>query len=104
MRKSIPLGLTQLESWKPKLLPASPYFEDRVEAVLSKDGVVTNIVTRVECEHPCKGVDANHFRLDLLLTVAPEQLQQVNFVVNNNFNLMDSIYNLKNAIHEKLSK
>lgn len=68
-----------------------PYRELVQNQILNEDGTVHTSFELVTMEHPCAQLNANHFRLDVVIEAAPETLQPTNFKVTDNFKVVDNL-------------
>lgn len=96
---SKPLGL-RLKDKAKRYVPKQEEFATLVsETVVGEDGLVTKKSSIVYTNHPCNGVDSNHYRLDVIIEASPESLTESNFKVSNDLKAMDSLYNLQSKVN-----
>lgn len=99
------LKLSQIsEDWKcdEKNLPPEPYKEVTFQPIIDDDGTVTTVRVETPCDHPCKGLNANHFRLGTLLETAPELINRKQFSSPDALAAADGLNELNNKLDEVL--
>lgn len=92
------------EHFTPIYNPPADYSELIETKVIDNNGIVASVLKRIALDHPTKGLDSNHFRLEVILETNPESLGKVQFSFTDPMAVIDNYNSLNTQIDEILSK
>lgn len=76
----------------------SQYVEVVYETTIDNDGAVSKVKQLVPMDHPCKGLNADHFRLDVISENNPEFLNNQSFKIDSPLDAADSLNSLNECL------